>query len=68
MDKEKIIKWLKAAGVRAARTFAQTMAGFITVGAAINEIDWGYILSVSAVSALYSLLMAITGLPEIKDK
>ena len=34
--------WLKAAAIRAVKTFAQVFASLLTVGAAINEIDWGY--------------------------
>ncbi len=59
--------WIKAAGIRAVRTFAQSAGSLITVGAAINELDWRYIASVSAVSAIYSILMALAGLPEVGD-
>ena len=44
--------WFEASGKRAVKTFAQTMASMITVGAAVNELDWGYIASVAAVSAI----------------
>ena len=60
--------WWKAAGVRALKTFAQAMLGSIAVGAAIAEVQWGYILSVSFVAALLSLLTSIAGLPEVEDK
>lgn len=60
--------WWKAAGIRALKTFAQAMLGSIAVGAAISEIQWGYILSVSLVAALLSLLTSIAGLPEVEDK
>lgn len=58
-------RWGKAAAIRAVRTFAQSVGSMITVGAAINELNWGYIASVAAVSALYSILTAISGLPEV---
>lgn len=58
-------KWWKAAGIRAVKTFAQTMVGSIAVGAAISEIAWPYVLSVSAVAALLSLLTSVAGLPEV---
>ncbi|MBQ7976342.1 MAG: hypothetical protein IJ300_11710 [Clostridia bacterium] len=61
-------KWIKAAGIRAIRTFAQSFASFITVGAAISEIDWRYILSVSAVAAIYSVVTSVAGLPEVKGE
>ena len=60
--------WWKAAGIRALKTFAQAMIGSIAVGAAISEIQWGYILSVSFVAALLSLLTSIAGLPEVEDE
>ena len=66
--KEKFIKWLKAAAVRALRTFGQTFASLMTVGAAISEIDWAYIASCSVVAAIYSIVTSIAGLPELKEK
>lgn len=67
MDKKEYwIKWLKAAGIRALKTFAQTAVGMITVGAAIQDIDWLLIGSVSAVAAIASLLTSIVGIPEVE--
>ena len=60
--------WFKAAAVRAIRTFAQTFASLMTVGAVMSEIDWGYIASASIVAAIYSMATSVAGLPEIKDK
>ncbi len=65
-SKEYWIQWLKAAGVRAIKTFAQSFASLLTVGAAISELDWGYILSVSVVSAVYSIATSFAGIPEVK--
>lgn len=59
-------EWGVRAGVRAVKTFAQAMASGITVGAALHEISWGYIASVAAVSAVYSLVTSLAGLPEIE--
>ena len=61
-------KWLKAAGIRALKTFAQTAAATIVVGSGVNEVDWIQILSVSAVAAVCSLLTSLAGLPEIKSE
>ena len=61
-------EWWRAAGIRALKTFAQAMIGSIAVGAAISEIQWGYILSVSLVAALLSMLTSIAGLPEVEEK
>ena len=43
-------KWLKAAAVRAVKTFAQTAGSMINVGAAVSDLDWRYITSVSTVA------------------
>lgn len=59
--------WIKAAGIRAIRTFAQTFASLMTVGAVLSEIDWAYVASASAVAAIYSMVTSIAGLPELKD-
>lgn len=65
--KEKFIKWIKPAGMRAIKTFAQTAASLITVGAVLSDIDWVYVLSSAAVAFIYSLLTSIAGLPELKE-
>ena len=57
-------KWAKAAAIRAVKTFAQTMIGSIAVGAAVSDVAWPYVLSVSAVAALLSLLTSVAGIPE----
>lgn len=60
------LEWLYAAGIRAIKTTAQTALGMFTVGAALNEVQWQYILSVSAVAGIYSLLTSVaTSLPEV---
>lgn len=58
-------KWFKAAGIRAIKTVAQTMLGYITVGLAINQIDWLTAGSVALVAGIYSLLTSLAGLPEL---
>ena len=58
--------WWKAAGIRAVKTFAQTMVGSIAVGAAVSEVRWQYVVSVSVVAALLSLLTSVAGIPEEK--
>lgn len=61
-------EWLKAAGIRAVKTFAQTMIGTIAVGAAFNEVDWLRALSVSGVACVLSLLTSLAGLPEVEQR
>ena len=61
-------EWLKAALIRAVKTFAQTFAAMITVGASFNEIDWGRALSVSGVAFVLSMLTSLAGLPEVEKQ
>lgn len=58
-------EWLKAAVVRAVKTMAQVALGFFTVGIAINEIDWAYLLSVAAAAGVFSILTSIAGVKEV---
>jgi len=61
-------KWVKAAIIRAVRTFAQTFVGFIAVGAALDEVQWIRALSVSGVAFILSIVTSLaTGLPEVPD-
>lgn len=57
--------WVKAAGVRAIKTVAQTAVSLITVGAAVTDIDWVTVGSVSLVAGILSLLTSVAGLPEV---
>ena len=59
-------EWLKAALIRAIKTFAQTAAASITVGAAVSEVQWLRVLSVSGVAFVLSLLTSLAGLPEVE--
>lgn len=59
--------WAKKAGVRALKTFAQTFASMIAVGAAVSEVDWLRALSVSGVAFVLSLLTSMAGLPEVEE-
>ncbi len=60
--------WLKAAGIRALKTFAQTMVGVIGASALISEVSWQTVLSSGALAALLSLLTSVAGLPEVKEE
>lgn len=65
-DKQK--RWLKAAGIRAVKTVAQTAVGMLTVGVAMNEVNWVYLASVSVTAGIYSLLTSVAGLPELENE
>lgn len=60
--------WLKAALVRALKTFAQTAVASITVGAALEEVAWLHVLSVAGLSFVLSMLTSLAGLPEVENK
>ena len=64
--KAKFKIWIKAAGIRAIKTVAQTALSLISVGAVLSEIDWLMVASASAVAGIYSLLTSVAGLPELK--
>ncbi len=58
-------KFLKAAGVRAARTVAQTAAAMLGTSLALSEVNWVAVLSASLLAGILSLLTSVaTGLPE----
>ncbi|MDI9460750.1 MAG: holin [Saccharofermentanales bacterium] len=59
--------WLKAALIRAVRTWAQVAATSIpTTAMLLSEVNWGVVLSTATLSAIASLLMSIAGLPEVE--
>lgn len=64
---EKTLTWIKAAGVRAVKTFAQTAIATIGTTAVISGVDWMIVLSSAAVAGIVSLLTSLAGLPEIKE-
>lgn len=66
MKKEKFKTWIKAAGVRAIKTVAQTAIATIGTSAVMSEVNWPVVTSAAALAGLLSLLTSITGLPEIK--
>ena len=67
MTKQQMIKWFKAALLRALRTFAQTAAAAISVATVLSEVSWTQVLSTAALAAILSVLMSVGGLPEAKE-
>lgn len=68
MKKYDFKQWLKAAGMRAIKTMAQTALSLITVGKMITEMDWIAIASITLTAGIASVLTSITGLPELEEK
>ena len=59
-------KWLKAAGVRAVKTVAQTAVAAIGTSALLDQVNWLVVLSTSALAGVLSMLTSIAGLPEVQ--
>lgn len=68
MPKKLNRSWFRAAGIRAIKTSAQTAVAFFTVGAAISDINWIQLMSVSAVAGVASMINSIAvDLPELEN-
>ena len=60
-------KWLKAAGVRAIKTVAQTAIATIGASTTMGEVNWMMVGSASLLAGVVSILTSVAGIPEVKE-
>ena len=64
---EKIKSWIKAAGVRAIKTVAQTAIATIGTSVMLGDVNWLAVVSASTLAGVLSLLTSVAGLPEVNE-
>lgn len=60
--------WLKAAGIRALKTVAQTAIATIGTSATMETVNWKLVLSASVLAGILSMLTSVAGLPEVESE
>ena len=64
-DKAKM--WIKAAGIRAVKTVAQTAVATIGTSAMLGDVNWIAVASASILAGILSVLTSVAGLPEVNN-
>lgn len=59
--------WLKAAGIRALKTVAQTAVATLGTSVVLSEVDWVMVVSASVLAGMLSILTSVAGLPEVQE-
>lgn len=59
--------WIKAAGIRAIKTVAQTAVATIGTTAIMAEVNWIAVGSAAVLAGILSLLTSVAGLPELEE-
>jgi len=59
--------WIKAAGIRAIKTWCQAFIALVpTTAVIISDVNWTVCVSGATLAAVISLITSIAGLPELK--
>lgn len=58
-------QWLKAAGVRAVKTMAQTFIATIGTATVLGSVDWTMVASATVLSGVISVATSVAGIPEV---
>lgn len=61
-------KWLKATGIRAIKTVAQTFVASIGTSAVLSAVDWKIVISASVLAGILSIATSVAGIPEVKEE
>lgn len=62
---DKTKRWIKAAGMRAAKTMAQTAVAMLPAAVTITAVDWKTVIGTAALAGVASILTSLAGLPEL---
>lgn len=68
MEQLKNREWWNASLTRGIRTVAQTAIASIGSAMVLETVDWRMVLSASVLSGAVSLLMSLSGLPEVGNE
>ena len=64
---DKTKKWIKAAGVRAVKTMAQTFIATIGSAAVLAAVDWKVVVSATVLAGILSVATSVAGLPGVEE-
>ncbi len=65
--KSYFLRWLKAAGIRALKTVAQTAVATIGTTSVLSEVNWKIVISSAVLAGILSMLTSVAGLPEVEE-